>query len=616
AIRKIDADGDSSDELIVTQNTAYFNGIYRAGIVYYVDDVVINSAKNISLKDTDNYAFRIGGEGTNGFANANILDRPNSRIPLVITSNQPTAKRFYVSMDKLNYLKGQAQKEYDIAVDTDWYDATFINYDCVRASSRGDYLNDNNIYEIFNVCWAGNNGTNTGSSYLVNDNFMGQGFSGTNVDLSNIINDQGIVRWDGDNEGGTYFGQNTFTPQDINNDSKNDFVFQNDWTDYHGARSGSAYIILNYPHTISLGQNAIFNTSTPEMTGTVNADLSVTDISMVEYSVDNSSFNANWKQCGPSDGVYNSNTEAFKCILDSIPDGNHTVYFRSYDAMGSYTAQNHYAKKDITVDTTPPNPVITKIGQIGNIPVLDSLYYYYTANSVIISGTSEVGSVVTFTFDGQSYTATTDSNGNFVVQIPYLPDGTDILKYSAVDKAGNVSKTKSLTLIIPCYNFPEELQNIYCPAADDADQGEDVDETEPVLIEILEGELPETGNETSQILVKIIDEDGNIISGIEVIIGGQSYITDEQGYIYLDVDYGDYDVKINYGGEQLSYNLEINSNEETVQVILDEVTGNNLYYVCCCVILIAVLIFFFILFWKRKKEEDEEEQAEKNRQKE
>jgi len=136
---------------------------------------------------------------------------------------------------------------------------------------------------------------------------------------------------------------------DLNQDGKIDtlILLSNSAGDY--STGGAFWIIYNFPHSISIDSISSPSTdSTPTITGSISASNSVTNISMVQYSVDNNSFSGTWNNCTATDGSFNSISENFSCDISALSVGSHTIYFRAYDTDTSYTAQANYASTTFT----------------------------------------------------------------------------------------------------------------------------------------------------------------------------------------------------------------------------------------------------------------------------
>ena len=146
----------------------------------------------------------------------------------------------------------------------------------------------------------------------------------------------------------------------IGNDGKQMMFYYDIYGDVtDGGDEGIVYVIYNYPHVLSSTTTNIVTLDTsPTVTGSVTADDSVTDISGVQYLVDDNDPQGNWSECSASDGSFNSTSEEYKCEVAELAEGEYTVYIRSYDENTTYTAQANYGTSQITVDTTAPTGIV------------------------------------------------------------------------------------------------------------------------------------------------------------------------------------------------------------------------------------------------------------------
>jgi cysteine-rich repeat protein len=129
-------------------------------------------------------------------------------------------------------------------------------------------------------------------------------------------------------------------------------------------------------------------------------------------------------------------TGAWTCSLPTpMVDGDHTV---SATATGPGGVSSPPVGSTFTVDTTPPAaPAITSPADGSSEATLP----------MSMSGTAEPGSTVTVTLDGQSVcTTTADAQGNWTCMFSgTTTDGEHTLSATTTDRAGNVSRSASVT---------------------------------------------------------------------------------------------------------------------------------------------------------------------------
>jgi len=203
-------------------------------------------------------------------------------------------------------------------------------------------------------------------------------------------------------------------------------------------------------------------------------------------------------------------------------DGTKTIYAKFKDAAGNIS---EVVSDGIILDTTAPKTAITDIGLIDNVPDKTSLFYYFTSQTPQIKGTTEANSTVHFKYDGNDYTTTANSTGNYEIDVPELPRQYVELTYYAVDPAGNQGTAKLLKLVIGIENFPVEL----LPQ----------DETVIPSGTPAEGTViptpSEAPTETMQVFgIQITDQNGTVLENTVVYIDGQKYVTDKNGKIFIE----------------------------------------------------------------------------------
>ncbi|MFA6250959.1 MAG: hypothetical protein WC686_05715 [Candidatus Shapirobacteria bacterium] len=189
-----------------------------------------------------------------------------------------------------------------------------------------------------------------GKLYLIYGSANLCGSTGVNIDLANTSNYQ--VKYQG--AAGSSLGMLPgVSLVDTNNDGSIDLLAGAIETNYLRFAAGSAYTILNFPHTLSLGASSFYQQSdSVTLTGSVGATDSVTTISNVQYSIGSSNPAGTWESCTSSDSTFDSRSESFSCTITGLVEGVNSVFVRAVDSNGSYTPRSHYASALATVDLT------------------------------------------------------------------------------------------------------------------------------------------------------------------------------------------------------------------------------------------------------------------------
>jgi len=128
--------------------------------------------------------------------------------------------------------------------------------------------------------------------------------------------------------------------------------------------------------------------------------------------------------------------------LAALNEGDYTLSVAVSDAAGNTSTQT----TPLTVDTAEPLLTVDPIAEDGVINATEQ------GQPLIISGTANAGDIITLTLNGQQYTATVGSNGEWSVNIPAsalaaIDDGDYPLTITATNAVGN-STTDSSTLIV------------------------------------------------------------------------------------------------------------------------------------------------------------------------
>ena len=367
-ISAADLTGDGRAEVLIGAPKTDYNGA-DSGSLYILENDLINSysQQNISLSDATKYSHRIDGavaghEFTNNSSFVHVYDIDNDSM-LDIIAGSPKADYGFVNSGSIwiiyntlfqtltsQVITLSSDANYSLRIDGDAAGAAlFAGYDSPTMVSDFNY---NNLADLYVGSYMG--ASLSGSVFAIFDSVLAS-YSSKNVSLSSVTNYS--HRYNGRTSQMDMFGGNVVL-RDVNNDSRVDLLIGAPL--YENNDPGGLYIIYNFPHTISFGTNEIlFTDTTPSLVGSVTATGSITNISMVQYSIDNNTFNGGvdgWQSCIAGDGEFNSLDESFTCTPSGdLPDGLHTMYVRSYDANVAYTAPAAYDYFDFTVDTTGPS---------------------------------------------------------------------------------------------------------------------------------------------------------------------------------------------------------------------------------------------------------------------
>ncbi|MBW4654771.1 MAG: VCBS repeat-containing protein [Kaiparowitsia implicata GSE-PSE-MK54-09C] len=182
----------------------------------------------------------------------------------------------------------------------------------------------------------------------------------------------------------------------------------------------AAPIIASFSDDSGLAGDGITNDSTPTLSGTAEANSTVT-IRRNGTVVGNT--------LAAGDGTW-----AFTSAV--LTDGSYSFTAQATDLAGNVSLAS--APLAITIDTTTPMPIITALVEDTGASDSD----FITSDSTpTLSGTAEAGSTVTIFLDGSSVgTTTANSSGNWsYAQTTALTDGTYAFTAQATDIADNTS---------------------------------------------------------------------------------------------------------------------------------------------------------------------------------
>lgn len=417
---------------------------------------------------------------------------------------------------------------------------------------------------------------------IYNSKFDSLAQAGKNIDVSNADNYDLKYYY---SPGAVEFSSAAFMTGDVNGDGRTDLAIGARNASFNSrTNSGSAYLILNFPHEIELGGAGIYNAPF-ELVGSVTVTNSTTALSSVKWSQDNDP-EGDWTECVATDGAFDEDEEDYVCDMSSLAEGSHTIYTKACDNLDSCTVSSDYASVEVILDTSNAVPIITQLGLIKGIPNRDNLYYYFTANKARIYGVSEVRSTIQFErVNGTKYTTQADGSGNFLIIID-LPNGETKLTYSSTDLAGNVSGSRKITLNIdPSYGT----------------------RTEDVFEETVTSNEEEVAEETTTLIdqketpvvksLLVVDSDGNILSNKTIVIEGKEYKTDERGYIHTEQGFTS-DLIASIEGR----NYTIKPSNTYLTLTEAEEDNNKFNYLYCLIpiILIGIISVFYVVHKRRQ----------------
>ena len=371
-----DLDNDDNNDVLIGFAHTDYNSRSDSGSLYAIYNTLIDNytgtGNNIDLATSSNYNLRYDGavadDSLGNFKNIKTADIDNDDksdiligVPYADNNSHTNAGSIYIIYNSLvddytgtgNSIDLATSANFNLRIDG----AADNNAISLRAFNTGDIDNDNKADILVGSRYTDfNSRTDSGSLYVIYnsliDNYTG---SGNTFDLSSSTNYN--IRFDGPATS-IAFTYGTIQLGDLDGNGTQDILIGDNYADNNSREnSGSAYLIYNFPHTLSINYYSTpTGDNTPTLSGEVTASDSITNISMVQYQMDSNSINGNWSNCAATDGSFNSKSENFSCSVASLlTDGLHTIYFRAYDENTSYTTQANYASTSFTVDTTQPS---------------------------------------------------------------------------------------------------------------------------------------------------------------------------------------------------------------------------------------------------------------------
>lgn len=308
-VKYLDYNNDGVGDLIVSARIASPGGITRAGAIYFIDNSLwqtyINAGGTVTVQNSSNYSLRLLGNAT------------NARI----------GTQFY-----LIDFWGTGKK-----------DLIFSTYN----ESALPLSNAGSIIIIKEDTWK----PLLGTSQTIDQS------------MYEVRYDGGVAGMGWGNGSGI---TDTLSVRDFNNDGLQDFMT---FVPGNAADTfaGGLYVILNYPHVISTLQSRIdteINTTplTGEIMipvqGAVDAHDSLTTISRVQYSLDNTN---TWVDCVSIDGTFDSTLESYTCNVPISDRNTHTITLRTLDQSDVSTSVMRQPK--VTLAFTGIRPTLPSTGK-------------------------------------------------------------------------------------------------------------------------------------------------------------------------------------------------------------------------------------------------------------
>lgn len=370
-----DVDGNGNNDLVIGCYNCSNNSRSLSGSIYLLYDSLIRSiggtGNTVALQTATNYNVRFDGATAGDYFGKTVqlvdlnnngnLDLLSGASNASYNSRATSGSVFAVSDASFENLTGTGNTV-DLATSTNW----IFRVDGATAGDKfglrggaADFNNDQKIDLFFSAPTTDyNSRSDSGSIYLIYNAIFG-GLAGTGNTIDLASNSNYNLRYDAPNSSAWLTGFPSFETrpslqlEDLNKDDKMDLLARYN----NSTGEATALVIYNFPHSFSLNSFDSASGSDVSVTGQISASNSVTNIEMVQYSLDSSTpDSSSWQNCSASDNAFNSRSEGFSCTvnLSSLIGGTlHTVYVRARDVNGSYTAQSNYGKVAFWKDFQP-----------------------------------------------------------------------------------------------------------------------------------------------------------------------------------------------------------------------------------------------------------------------
>jgi hypothetical protein len=356
-----DFNDDGDVDLVVSCGSCTSEGYTNAGVVYVINGNKIadsGTGNILPLTTTTNYNLKIGGTGANAFIRTTpqhglvgTATKPGLLIQRYLLSGELISSNITTTGNTLNLTSSSA------------YTVAFSGAQAFTFNGILDFDNDGyNDYVVSDI-YDDTTGTNKGATYFIKGQEISS-LSGVGNSLNITSSDVSTFVIYGD-PNSLVQSQSLIEATDGNNDGSIDFTFASDWTAYQGSRSGSAWILYNFPHTITLNETENLSEEDSNITGSVNASNSVSTVANVQWSFTNT-FSGTWTDCSATDGTFDSYEELFTCSVSTTEEGDKNIFVRAVDENSVYTPVSGYTQLGAVIDTTGPDDFkfsLTKSGK-------------------------------------------------------------------------------------------------------------------------------------------------------------------------------------------------------------------------------------------------------------
>lgn len=360
-VEMVDINNDGNLDIILAAKQANFNSRTNSGSLYVIYNNIVapyittkGNLLDLSLSSSYNLRFdgaiSDGSLGYGGFSVVNIDDNNFKDIlvgaPFSSLSCSNCGSLYFIS-DSIYSNKSGTGNNIDLNNNSSYN----LRIDgSVPTSYFGwgvkslDYNLDGKIDIFVSAPASDNNGReNSGSIFGIGNSTISQ-YSDTGNTLSIPASGNYLWRYDGAVAGDQLSYQGRMFFEDYDGTGSGDILSISPSANNNSKiGSGSVYISNNFPHSIEINDLPNQITDTLQLSGTVLAPLSVTNISAVQYSLNSNDPLGEWVDCVASDGNFDSLNELYLCDISGLVSDSYVVYIRAKDSLLRYTASSNYA---------------------------------------------------------------------------------------------------------------------------------------------------------------------------------------------------------------------------------------------------------------------------------